>query len=122
MTGEAMKRLVRARWVLLAAFVAMFLGAIRPVAADDDHERARGALERGEVLPLRVILERVALDHPGSVVEVELEREAGRWIYEIKLLRDGGSLVKLEVEADSGRVRGVRTRNDSSWESSGGRH
>jgi uncharacterized membrane protein YkoI len=39
-----------------------------------DHDRARQAVEAGEVLPLRTILERVERDYPGQVVEVELER------------------------------------------------
>ena len=51
---------------------------------DHDHDRARQALEAGEVLPLRAIIERVERSYPGQVLEVELERDGGRWIYEIK--------------------------------------
>jgi uncharacterized membrane protein YkoI len=106
--------------MLLAACAATFVVTVGPVAADDDHERARAALERGEILPLRVILERVGRDHPGTVVEVELEQEAGRWVYEIKLLQQGGSLVKLEVDAGSGLVQGIRARGRGGREISGG--
>lgn len=79
-----------------------------------DHDRARQALEAGEVLPLRVILERVERAYPGQVLEVELEREneRGRWQYEIKLLRSGGSLVKLKVDARDGSILGVKGRKD----------
>jgi uncharacterized membrane protein YkoI len=42
-----------------------------------DHDRARQALEAGEVLPLRTILERVEREYPGQVLEVELERDRG---------------------------------------------
>jgi uncharacterized membrane protein YkoI len=38
------------------------------------------------------------------VLEVELEQDDGRWIYEIKLLQSGGRLVKLELDAASGAV------------------
>jgi len=38
------------------------------------------------------------------VLELELERKDGRWLYEIKLLRPGGSLLKLEVDARTGEV------------------
>ena len=75
-----------------------------------DHERARQALEAGEVLPLRTIIERVERDYPGQVIEVELEREHGRWEYDIKLLRSGGSLVKLRIDARDGRILGVKGR------------
>lgn len=76
--------------------------------AGEGHDRARKALEAGEVLPLRTILERVERDYPGQVIDVELERErngaGGRWVYEIKLLRTGGALVKLKLDARDGSV------------------
>jgi CheY-like chemotaxis protein len=60
-----------------------------------DHDRARQAVEAGEVLPLRTILERVEREYPGQVIDVELEREHENnlepWVYKIKLLRSGGS-------------------------------
>lgn len=85
------------------------------VASEPDHERARQALERGEVLPLRAILDKIARDYPGEVVEVELERERGTWIYEIELIGADGGLVKLEIDAGSAevlRVKGRSTRHE----------
>ena len=73
-----------------------------------DHDRARQALEAGEVLPLRTIIERVERDYPGQIVEVELERENGRWEYEIKVLRAGGALVKIKLDARDGSVLRVK--------------
>lgn len=78
--------------------------ASAPARADGDHDRARAAVQAGEVLPLKTVLERVARSHPGEVLEVELESEDGRWVYEIKLLQAGGRLVKLEVDAATGEV------------------
>ena len=77
-----------------------------PSHADDlrDHDRARQALEAGEILPLKTVLEKLARDTPGQVMEVELERKGERWVYEIKLLRTGGSLVKLKVDARDGTI------------------
>jgi uncharacterized membrane protein YkoI len=67
-------------------------------AADNaDHDRARQAVEAGDVLPLRTILDRVEREYPGQVMEVELDREKGEWVYEIKLLRKGGILMKLKI-------------------------
>ncbi len=99
--GSARKRIgVLAAGLLLSAAVAM------PGYADDlsDHDRARQALEAGEILPLQTVLEKVGLDTPGQVMEVELERRQQRWVYEIKLLRTGGSLVKLVVDASDGTI------------------
>lgn len=80
-------------------------------ANGNDHERARQALEAGQVLPLRTVLDRIGTDYPGQIMEVELEREDGAWVYEIKLLRAGGALLKLEVDARDGNVRRVKQRD-----------
>lgn len=94
--------------ILLAALT--LIAGASAGASEADHDRARAALERGEVLPLRAVLDKVERDYPGEVVEVELEREHGKWIYEIRILRSGGSLVRLDVDARDGRVLGVKTR------------
>jgi uncharacterized membrane protein YkoI len=70
----------------------------------DDHERARAAVQAGEVLPLPQVLERLQRTHPGQVLEVELERDDGRWLYEVKLLRSDGQLRKLKLDARSAQV------------------
>ena len=79
-------------------------------ADPSDHDRARAALQAGEVLPLATVLQRVATSHPGDVLEVELEREHGRWIYELKLLQRSGALLKLAVDARTGEVLQARER------------
>ena len=91
---------------MLAAGLILSVAAFVPVYAADvgDHDRARQALEAGEILPLKLVLEKVDRDSPGQVMEVELERDKGRWVYEIKVLRPGGSLVKLKVDARDGTV------------------
>ncbi|NMG15256.1 hypothetical protein GPA24_06800 [Aromatoleum bremense] len=61
-------------------------------------------------MPLQRILDNVERDHPGQVIEVELEQEDGRWIYEIKVLKAGGALVKLEIDAHDGVVLRDRER------------
>lgn len=87
----------------LAIATLLAVAALTPLASladgDHDHDRARAALQAGEVLPLPVVLERVSRDYPGNVLEVELEREKGLWIYELKILQSGGSLLRLKVDA-----------------------
>lgn len=92
--------------LLLAALVllALPLGGWADGPREHDHDRARAALKAGEVLPLADILTRVARTHPGQVLEVELERDNGMWMYELKLLQSDGLLVKLKVDARDGSV------------------
>jgi uncharacterized membrane protein YkoI len=80
-------------------------------AADNaDHDRARQAVEAGNVLPLRTILEQVEREYPGQVMEVELDREKGEWVYEVKLLRKGGALMKLKIHARDGTILGFKEK------------
>jgi uncharacterized membrane protein YkoI len=96
---------------LLAAGLATLLLVPVATATDQrDHERARAAVQAGEVLPLPTLLERLQRTHPGQVLELELEREDGRWIYEVKLLQAGGQLLKLEVDAATGQVLQARRK------------
>lgn len=98
---------------LSALAVVLATALASPAAlADNEQDRARAAVQAGKVLPLKTLLERLEREHPGQVLEVELEQEDGRWIYEIKLLQPGGRLVKLELDAASGTVlrRKERTR------------
>jgi hypothetical protein len=89
-------------------FAALLLTGLAPPSAwsgdSPDHERARAAVEAGQVLPLPTLLERLRRTHPGQVLELELEREDGRWIYEVKLLQANGQLLKLDVDAATAQV------------------
>lgn len=78
----------------------------------DDHDRARAAVQAGEVLPLGQVIERLQRTHPGQVLELELDRENGRWIYEVKLLQADGQLLKLELDARTGEVLEVKRKVD----------
>lgn len=93
----------------LACTLALLLATV-PARADSDQDRARAAVQGGQVLPLRTVLERLEREHPGQVLEVELERDGGRWVYEVRLLQAGGRLVKLELDAGSGEVLQRRER------------
>lgn len=89
----------KAGWGFLA--VAMLVSSVG-VASEKDHERARRALQAGQILPLAKVLQLVSRDHPGEVLEVELENEEGVWIYELRVLQPGGVIRKLHVDARNG--------------------
>jgi uncharacterized membrane protein YkoI len=69
-----------------------------------DHDRARAALQRSEVLPLAQILGMVSEQVPGDIVEVELESERGAWIYEVKLIAPDGRVLEILVDAATGEL------------------
>lgn len=79
-----------------------------------DHEWAQEAVKSGEILPLNSVLERLAKEHPGQVLEVELERIEDGWAYEVKMLQPDGQLVKLIVDARTAAVLLRRSRPTTS--------
>jgi len=74
------------------------------VADEDDQQRALRLRETGAVLPLAQIVERIQRRHPGRVLEVEMQQEQGRWVYEIELLAADGEVWEVEVDAASGEL------------------
>ena len=93
-------------------FLAFGVAAGGFLHADDrgDHELARQALERGQVLPLRTVLDKVEREYQGQVLKVEFEEDDGRFFYEIRLLQKDGRMAKLEVDATDGRVLKVKRK------------
>lgn len=79
-------------------------GAAMPALADEDHEEAREALERGEVMPLADVLAEVRPRIDGEIVATEFEREDAGWVYEIKYIDRGGRMVELYVDARTARI------------------
>lgn len=101
-----MNRLIPPALVLSAV---LGLGAIAsPALAGEhkksDHEAARAALARGEILPLPRILAIATARVPGDVLEVELEDEHGRLIYDLKILARNGRVREVEIDAKTGAV------------------
>lgn len=79
-----------------------------------DHERARAAVQAGQVMPLPTLLDKLQRSHPGRVLELELEQEAGTWVYEMRLLQADGQLLKLKLDARTAQVLSTRRRADKS--------
>jgi uncharacterized membrane protein YkoI len=84
-----------------------------PAFADrDDHDRARRALEAGEIMPLSAILAAAEAARSGRVIELELERDDGRWVYELELVTPGGRLYEMEIDAATGTVLEIEHEDD----------
>lgn len=91
------------RWISLAFVLALIVGLVASVpwaVADEDEEITNN---REGLAPLRSLLAQVHEVYPGQVLEVELEREdygkGDVWVYEVKLLTEKGSVLKLDYDA-----------------------
>lgn len=98
----------RAATMLIVA-ATLAVGAV-PVEATDsatapprsEHDWARDAVRAGEIRSLAEILKRLEREFHGQVVEIELERDEDRIVYEIELLTPGGHVVELTYDARTG--------------------
>lgn len=83
-----------------------------PVQAQDrrDHERARVALEAGEIRPLAELLAVVERRYMGRVIEADLLRDDGQWLYEFKILPTNGRMFVVEIDAATGAL--LRSRGE----------
>jgi uncharacterized membrane protein YkoI len=79
---------------------------------DHDHDRAREALRRGEAAPLAEILPALEARLGARVIEVELERDDGRLVYEFELIAPDGRILEAEVDARTGAVIEVEAEDD----------
>jgi len=79
-----------------------------PEEHEEEHESGYGAVgepqPEGDILSLEQILEQARQHRPGRVLETELERKGGRYIYEIELLDDGGEVWEMKFDATSGEL------------------
>lgn len=103
---------------LLCLAVALVSGALLFAAAaasadthSSDHDLAHQALERGEVLPLRTVLDQAERNYGGQVLKVEFERDDGQFIYKIRVLQSDGRMIKLVIDAKDGHVIKVKRRD-----------
>ena len=101
----------------LRTAAALTLGVFLTTAAlparaddDDDHDRAFGAVERGEALSLPEVMARAKQQLRGEVVGTAFNREHGRWVYEFKVVTPGGKLRRVYIDAASGKP--VRDNDD----------
>lgn len=92
--------------LLAPLLAALALTALAPTALADrlSHDEALRAVESREALPLARIMQIALQNAPGEVVEVELERDDGRLVYEVEVLSASGRVRKVEIDARTGTV------------------
>ena len=71
-----------------------------------DEERARRALENGEILPLDRVIAPLNDRGSGEISGVELEKEKGIWIYEFKIISPAGEMQTVRINAMTGNLIG----------------
>ena len=76
----------------------------RAVFAEEDYQLARKLRQLGEILPLEKIVAFAKAKKRGEVLETELERKNGYYLYEVEILDTSGQVWELKLNAKTGQV------------------
>ncbi len=72
--------------------------------ADINQMAARKLHDSGQILSLEKIHELAKLIKPGRILEVELEKKGGRYIYEVELLNNNDEVWEVKLDAKTGEL------------------
>jgi uncharacterized membrane protein YkoI len=72
--------------------------------APREQDEVRAMQQRGDILSLERILRGAQAQHAGRVLESELERKDGRYLYEVELVDDQGRVWQMKFDARTGEI------------------
>ncbi|GJM05313.1 MAG: hypothetical protein DHS20C09_13040 [marine bacterium B5-7] len=74
------------------------------IVADLSTDKIKKLKDSGKIMPLEEIIQKVKKHYPGRIIEIELDNEDGRYIYELEFVGKNNIVWELEVDATSGDV------------------
>jgi uncharacterized membrane protein YkoI len=92
--------------VCVLVLLALLATAAPARAAAPDHDRARSAVQAGQIRPLQEILAAVRAQVPGRLLDARLQQN--NRVYEVILLQADGQVVAVTVDARTAQVLGVQ--------------
>ena len=96
--------MMKARALISFVLLLCLASAVTPFVHADDDKRIRQLQRSGEILSLEQIFERARKVKPGRIVDVDLDTDHGRYIYEIELLESSGKVWEMEFDARTGKL------------------
>lgn len=70
--------------------------------------KARDAVKKGKVIPLREVLQLVRSKYPGRVIKVDVSENGNNLIYSIKLIDEKSRRMQIRVNANQRRIIGAK--------------
>tara|TARA_R110002167_G_scaffold45323_6_gene136136 strand:+ start:6135 stop:6467 length:333 start_codon:yes stop_codon:yes gene_type:complete len=101
------QRLEASLGIRLVLSLVIGLGLTGSTQADAlDQDEVLTLIKQGDVLPLETLLQRHRERLQGRLIDLELEHEQGRWLYELELIDSQGIVREYKVDAKSGEWLG----------------
>jgi uncharacterized membrane protein YkoI len=76
-----------------------------------EQDSVRRMQQHGDILPLEQILRKADEQHAGRVLESELERNDGDYVYDVEVVDDQGRVWEMRFDARSGEVLNQEQEN-----------
>ncbi|MCP3687246.1 MAG: peptidase M4 [Gammaproteobacteria bacterium] len=73
-----------------------------PAGEDISQNEIRELVKQGKLWSLESIMELYPQQQYGELLDLEVERENGAIVYELKFLQADGRIVELEIDASNG--------------------
>jgi uncharacterized membrane protein YkoI len=73
-------------------------------SAEESVAKIRKLVESGEILPLESIIASAKIMKPGQILDIELERKKGFYVYEIEILDNQDRVWELKFNARTGKL------------------
>jgi uncharacterized membrane protein YkoI len=84
--------------------IILICALVSPALASGDHDDARDALRRRQVIPLADIIPGILAVFDARLLEAEFEREHGIYVYELELITGSGRMIEVMVDAATGEI------------------
>ena len=93
-------------WIAFFTLLAVLLALVYlPRADSGESATSAGRLSaKGDILSLEKISQKARSYKPGEILEVELEKKHGRYIYELEILDAASQVWELKLDAKSGQL------------------
>lgn len=92
------------RSIFLALVVGTTSLAAWPDGREDEARRARQWIAEGRILSLQQLLDMHGDRLAGRLLDLEVERDKDRVIYEIEIMDDSGLIREIEIDAATGEI------------------
>lgn len=94
--------------MVIVLLIALSIGAgvrLLPQAGSGESPASAGQLSaKGQILSLEKISQLAKSHKPGEILEVELEKKHGRYVYEVDILDAGSQVWELKLDAKTGQL------------------